>query len=281
MNLFKKNTIGFTVLAFVIFSVATQYATANDDSKDSFGAILKSLSSPPAERDTNNYATIIKAIRAFNEASGVEDEKNTELQTRWDTFLSDNTHYSNDDYTYAIEIQAGDYQKAVVDFSNIIKVNNEMQKSTDSSLWINDLINHFGKAYIVKNRKSIQWSLLALSNFNDAYTESLKELIFRETMLYGSYQRYFSLFLNFYYDKLDDNGKKQMGPRQKFAAAFLKIITKPPIKSMHDDTVLLKKMNEHKAQQLSNDIFEFMQNHPLSNRLDPMQAMDDLMQVLN
>ena len=265
----------------MILSVATQFATANDDSKDSFDALLKSLSSPPAETDTNNYATIIKAIRAFNEASGVEDEKNTELQTRWDTFLSDNTHYSNDDYTYAIEIQAGDYQKAVVNFSNIIKVNNEMQKSTDSSLWINDLINHFGKVYIVKNRKSIQWSLLAISNSNDAYIEGLKELIYRETMLYGSYQRYFSLFLNFYNDKLDDNGKKQMEPRQKFAAAFLKIITKPPIKSMHDDTVLLKKMNEHKAQQLSNDIFEFLQNHPLSNRLDPMQAMDDLMQVLN
>ena len=65
------------------------------------------------------------------------------------------------------------------------------------------------------------------------------------------------------------------------AAAFLNITTKPPIKSMHDNTILLKKMNEHKAQQLSNEIFEFLQNHLLSNKLDPMRAMDDLMQALN
>lgn len=144
---------------------------------------------------------------------------------------------------------------------------------------MDELIEQFGKAYILENKKAIYWSLEAIAGSDKKIESTLKDLIYTEVMLFGSYRKYCEHFIDFYRDEIDETARKKIEPMIKFVDAFLRLIEKAPIQSIYKNTILLKLIAEDKAEQLNNDIFAFLKKNPLSYSFDYMRASEYLEQI--
>lgn len=60
-------------------------------------------------------------------------------------------------------------------------------------------------------------SMLAFANSNEAVERKLKDLIYVEAMLFGSYKDYYGMFLTFYNEKLDASAQKKIEVHKKIA----------------------------------------------------------------
>lgn len=152
----KKHSFCYAVLLEVFVFCMAQYSNANDDLnqlKKDINNTLRSLGMRQSEESKNNKQHLARAIQAFDEALESDDEETKEILKQWDEYITSVSHYSNTDYTQAINKQLTDYYKAITDLNNTIKENKVKRKSEYSSLWVDDLVNHFGKEYI----KKIKW----------------------------------------------------------------------------------------------------------------------------
>lgn len=156
---------------------------------------------------------------------------------------------------------------------------NNRSKKDYSSSWVDDLVNHFGKEFIIKNKMAILESLLALVNSNEAFERKLKDLIYVEAMLFGSYKDYYGMFLTFYNEKLDDSAQKKIEAHKKIAENFLALIDKVSLTSMHNTTVLRNILIENEARRLNNEVFTFLKAHPLSHTFRGSRPFEDLKKV--
>ncbi len=269
------------ILILHVFCMA-QYSTANDDLDrldKQVQEIFQSLGIPQTEESRNNEKHIARALQAYNEALE-SDEETKELLKKWDNYLINVSHFSNANYTNAISKQVADYQKAIADLGDIIDKDKAKRKNEYSLLWIDDLINRFGKDYIKENREAISWSLLAVSTSDgEAFERGQKDLIYKEVMLYGSYKNYFGMFSDFY-SGLDDQAKKKLEPRKNFADSFLGIIGDASLASITNQNVLRTLLTENKTRQLNADVFMFLKGHPLSHTLDSIRGMEDLTKAI-
>lgn len=261
-----------------------QPSTADDDldqlTKD-IQETLRSLGIPESEESKNNERHLAGAIQAFSEAIVSEDEQTREILRQWNDYITNVSHYSNSDHADAINKQLTDYYKAITDINNTIKKNRAKRKSEYSSSWVDDLVNHFGIEFVKKNKMAIKQSLLAFANSDEPFERKLKDLVYIETMLFGSYKRYFGLFLAFYKEKLDQNAQKEIESYKNIAQNLLAIIDKVSITSMHNTTVLQNILTENEARRLNNEVFTFLRSHPLSCTFDDLiRALEDLNKII-
>ncbi len=192
---------------------------------------------------------------------------------------------SNSDYINAIKQQQSDYCKTINEINNNIEINRskEIERHTNySPSWIEDLIKQFGKDFIKNNSDAVIWSLKAISsNYDEQFEKHLKDLIYTEAMLYGSYRRYFKLFLNFYKEELNEVSKKKLNNHKNAADAFLAILSEVSFTFMHDTTVLNKKLDEDRARNFNDDVYIFLKNHPLSNTFGhELKPLKDFMKAI-
>lgn len=284
INRLPKNGIfGITFLLFYAFCI-TQYAIANDsvdrlnqDIQKDIQSLI--LSQYRESKESKQYLT--RAIRAFNETQKSDNEEVKKALRQWDDHIKSVSLYSNSDYVDALDKQLTDYYKAIDSLGKIISVTKANQKSRYSSSWADDLANHFGKEFIKKNKTAIKWSLMAISASDKTLERKLKDLIYIETMLFGSYEDYFRKFLTFYNEKLDQNAQKNMEAHKNVAQSFLTLIDKVSLISMHNTTVLHITLSENKARQLNNEVFTFLKKHPLSHTFkDIARLLEDLEKVI-
>jgi hypothetical protein len=278
MNRLKKKGACYAMVLIAFVFCTAQHTIANDD-LDQLDKLLQSFEIPHSEEESKNNEKIFNRIlQVYSDTLAFDDKETKELLSQWDNYLISVSHYSNTDYTNALNRQLTDYFKAITDIGDIIKRNKAKRKSEYSSTWVDDLVNHFGKEFIKKNKTAIKRSLLAFPS-DDDFERKLKDLIYIETMLFGSYKKYFGMFLNYYKEELDDNAQKKIESHKHIAEYFLRLIDKASFASMHNTTVLHNVLAENKARQLNDDVFTFLKNHPLSHTFGDFRALQDLRKI--
>jgi hypothetical protein len=282
MNRLKKNS-AFYAMAFIVFvfcMAQSQYTIANDD-LNQLDKLLRSLGIPQSEASKKNDKIFNRILQAYSDVLESDDKETKELLTQWDNYLISVSHYSKTEYANALDTQVTDYRRAIADIENISKKTRAKRKNEYSSSWVDDLINHFGEEFVKKNKIAVNQSLLAISTADDeAFEKKLKDLIYIETMLFGSYKDYFGMFLDFYKEELDDNAQKKLGPRKIIAENFLALIDKVSLTSIHDKNVLRTLLADNKARQLNNEVFMFLKGHPVSHTLEFIRALEDFKKAI-
>lgn len=278
----KKNSVCCVMILIVFVFCMAQHSTADNDldqlTKD-IQESLRSLGIPASEESKKNELHLAGAIQAFGEALASEDQETRDILKKWENYIIRASHYSNNDHANAINKQLMDYYKAIADLGKVIEEKNNRSKKDYSSSWVDDLVNHFGKEFIIKNKMAILESLLALVNSNEAFERKLKDLIYVEAMLFGSYKNYYGMFLTFYNEKLDDSAQKKIEAHKKIAENFLALIDKVSLTSMHNTTVLRNILIENEARRLNNEVFTFLKAHPLSHTFRGSRPFEDLKKV--
>jgi hypothetical protein len=275
----KKHCVCYlTILIAFVFCMA-QYTIANDES-DQLDKLLQSLNIPKSEESKKNEQHLARVIQAFGEAQESDDKETKYLLKQWENYLISASHYSNSDHLNAINKQLTDYYKTIADVGNIIEKTGIKSKSQYSSSWVDDLVNHFGIEFVRTNKDVILESWKAIFSSDEAFEQNLKNLIYTETMLFGSYKDYFGMFLTFYNEKLDQKAQKKMEAYKNIADNFLALIDKTSFASMHDTTVLKKVLSENKARQLNEEVFLFLKAHPLSHTFGDSRALKDFIKAI-
>jgi uncharacterized protein YukE len=267
-------------ILFVFVLCMLQYAIADDDlnqlEKD-IKKTLRSLGIQKSEESKNNEQDLTRAIQAFNETLESDDKETKEILKQWDEYIASVTHYSSADYAKAINKQLTDYYNAIDDLNSTIKKNKDKRRGEYSSSWVDDLVDHFGKEFIKKNKMAIKQSLLALVTSDEDFERKLKDLMYLEVMLFGSYERYYGLFLTFCREELDHKAKKKIESRKDIAESFLVLIDKVSFTSMHNTIILQNVLTENEARQHNNEVFAFLKNHALSHTFDDLiRVLEDL-----
>ncbi len=272
-----KNTVTcylVFMLAFAYVFFTAQYTVANQDF-DRLDNLLQSIGLMKSEEGQKNELYTFKILQAYGMVLKTNDEQTKELLLHWENYLIDVSHYSTADYTYGINRQIEAYKKAISGLSDNISTTRTKRKNEYSPSWVDDLTAHFGKEFLKKNEMAVNQSLMALLTYDEDFEKKLKDVVFLEAMLNGSYQDYLGMFLNFYKNKLNSNEKKKLELHREIAETFLAIISKTPLTSMHNTIVLKKAMDENKAQQLNDEIFKFLKNHHLSYTFVDLSVFDD------
>jgi transposase len=266
------------LIAFV-FCVA-QNTSANDELLQ-LNSLLQSLNIPQSEESKKNEQRLARILQVFGEVQGADDKEVKYLLKQWDEYLISTSHYSNTDHVTAINTQLTNYYEAIADIGSNIKKNDGKQKSEYSSSWVDDLVSRFGIEFVKKNKGVILQSWEAIFSSNEAFEQNLKDLVYIETMLFGSYEDYFGMFLTFYTKELDQNAQEKMASYKKIAKYFLALIDKASFASIHNTTVLKRVLAENKARHLNEEVFQFFKNHPLAHTFKEPRALRDLRKVVD
>ena len=83
-------------------------------------------------------------------------------------------------------------------------------------------------------------------------------------MLFGSYKKYYELFLSFYDEKLGVNSQRILVTRKNLAKAILKITANKPLTSMYETSDLQKILTVNEARQLNEEVYIYLKKHTLS-----------------
>lgn len=261
-----------------IFKRVPQSAKSIEVEKN-YHKLLHALGDLPKKNHENDMrAYFFKVVDAFAGKIDSDDEI-LPLMKRWNEYLLSIKAYSNINYYNVIKSQQMDYMKAITDLSASIQKYDSYRKDY-SSTWIDELIANFGEDFIKSNRDAIISSLYAITT-DTCYEKELKELVYTETMLYGSYQKYFGMFLDFYKEKLSDEEQNKLRPRKDAAEAFLALLNNNSITSIYEDKILGERLSKNKALSLNKELLPFLKERIQPHTLDLIRALKDLRKFYN
>lgn len=277
----KKCFCGVTILIVLVFCVAQHSAADNDLDKitKEIQKTLRSLGISESEESKNNKQYLAGAIKAFDEVLASVDEETKDILKQWETYIISVSHFSNTNYANAINKQLTDYYRAISDTNKTLQETRAKRKNGYSSSWVDDLVSHFGMEFVKENKSAIKYCLMTISYPDESFEDKLKNLVYIETMLFGSYKRYFGLFLTFYEEELDQNAQNKVEPHKKIAENFLALIDKASLSSMYNTTVLQNLLTENEARRLNDEVYTFLKAHPLSYTFRNSEALVDLSKV--
>ncbi len=169
-----------------------------------------------------------------------------------------------------------DYYKAISVLSSKIE-ETKKHRENYSPAWVTDLVQLFGKDYIVNNRKAVYDNFGAIIGRSyHHYSKEMKELIYIETMLYGSYREYFSSFVEFYDEVLNADQKIKLKTRKDAAVNLLNLINQASYRQLYENEILFERMRDSRAKKHDKELFNFFKKHSLSKNFDVSKASDDL-----
>ena len=223
MNLTNKTKLYFfyslilfisIILSFILIQPAFSNDTADVTDKN-IKQLLQSFEFQQSNDSLDDINNFNKALKAFCQSLKADDEAALSLN-KWNDYLIEITDFSNKSHVKAMQIQQTAYSNVLAAIEKRINQQKSNEKEYSSS-WIDDLTNRFGQDYIKEHQYSVKSSLRAIFASNVTHTKELKDLIYAEAMLLGSYKQYYELFLSFYNEKLDKISQKKMEPRKNLA----------------------------------------------------------------
>lgn len=273
----KPKTIYKLIILFASCFIMLPNAMAKNDDVNEIDENFRIFFQSLGVSHVNAVNDVARMFQSFSASIGNDDNETDRLLNQWATYIVNVSSHSNSDYAAAIEKEHADYKKAVDKLGEIIINRDKNRKIKYSIAWIDDLINHFGKDYIIDNKDAVRACIMYFSNsiVDENYENWLKETIYLENMLLGSYRKYFDLFLDFYNGELNKNEQNILQNRKKFVDSFLLSINRAPITSMSKTALLDKTISENVAYSLDKKIFLFLKNSPIMHDIDPMKALDD------
>jgi hypothetical protein len=237
--------------------------------------LLKALNNlPQADQKADTKMDVANTLKAFAASLKIEDKEVRSALEKWDDYLIRINECSNVEHIKVIKSQQVDYYNAISDVEAGIRRSKQYRK-TYSPSWIDDMRNRFGKGFLKTNRDIILSNFQAIICRNyHIYEQELKNLFYTEAMLYGSYRKYFGMFIGFYKEKLNIQDQKRLASRAEVAEAFLAVINDISLTSMHNTLLFRERLYDNKAKALNEELFLFFQNHPISRYHNSKAAKD-------
>lgn len=295
-----KRRLWFITIAICFLFLVTPYSIANEKKRETLRQLNEALANLPQteakKKLEDNLQILYNALGLSSQQAGNKDindllshatshfydllssdsEATRTHLNQWDEHLFSLTRFSNLDYCIAMKSQQVSYYKAIVDLNEKLE-EIDLHRKNHSSEWISDLSNRFGKDFVRENRKEILNNFLAIMNRSyRSYEENLKDLIYQEAMLYGSYKEYFGQFLDYYENSLNSEGKKTLSLRKDLAKAILSIIDDVSITNLYETKALYERMADYQAQNQNKALFSFFNELPNSSSINIFEANEDL-----
>jgi hypothetical protein len=231
------------------------------------------------ETQTNNkniQDIIPGALKKFSNEAANEQEEIQSLLREWNRYLNTVKNFASTEYGIAIEYQQKEYYSSLNRLANGIQKLNANRKK-HSSQWLSELTDRFGKEFARENKEAILANFLVVMNTDyRSYEQEVKDLIYIETMLHGSYKEYFGMFLEFYKGELSQEEQKLLSSRREIAEAILSVIDEIRISKLFETKALHGRMAIHKAQRQNKELYEFFQEILKSHSINVRKAADDL-----
>ena len=250
---------------FIVFSVLTVFCISS-----------KAIAKLTMEFVKIDYQKLVSYL-GTDQNEGIND-----LLSRWADYVKDITKFSNNDYLAAIHSLQNDYYNEISKYEDIIKIEKADRKK-HSSAWLDNLIDHFGKAYVVKNKNAIIANIqLLLCKRHDFYFKGVSEkLIYKEAELYGVYRKYFDMFKD-YYKTLKPEDQKMLKSRKEAVDSFLSSLNDHSITQIltaNSDPSLL--LLAKRTENLNKKLYMYFKEPSFLPNFDPMKAVADLQKITN
>jgi hypothetical protein len=279
LNRIKKDSVFYISILTVCVLFMAQPSAADDDLEqlsEEMKTSLRTLGIPQSEESNNNEQNLSKAIQAFGQALVSDDEETKEVVRQWDDYIVSVTDFTNDEHIAAIGAQKRAYLKALKDLNDRISEIDAVEKQYTSA-WIDDLKIRFGREFIIKNRRTIldNFGAIIAGSYHQ-YEEQLKNVIYAEEMLFGSYKKYFNLFLDFYNKEASYYGRRILDSRKQAAEAVLALINDVSYVGFYKTYALKENLAGNRAQKLNKELYLFFKGHEIYRNFDLSKACKDL-----
>ncbi|MGD9365697.1 MAG: hypothetical protein PVH87_08390 [Desulfobacteraceae bacterium] len=243
--------------------------------------LLKALGNlPQPNQKADTKQNIANTLQAFAASLESEDKEVYSALKKWDDYLISINECSNAEHIQVLKSQQVDYFKSIADLEEGIRRSKQLRKAYSAS-WVDDLTSRFGKGFLKDHRDAILTNFQAISTSDyHVYDHELRTVIYTEAMLYGSYQKYFGMFINFCKKKLNTREQQRLASRKEVAEAFLAVINDVSITSMQNTLMFTERLYKNKAKGLNEELFLFFQKHPLSQNYDMIRAIKDLRKAI-
>ncbi len=205
-------------------------------------------------------------------------DKEKDASNKWDNFLKERTHFSNNEYQMALRKLEFEFEQSYAKLDQCIRYADE-ERDKYSSSWLKDLQKRFGKEYVKKNIASIRFILLALpSNSFQPCKDDLKEAFYCEYRYLEAAKDYVHEFLEFS-ETLDKEGRIELGSRIMAGEAYIKSFKYPLHSTLSNEgsrdalySIALKTRKK-----LDPRLIDFFTHHQFFRRPFALkQAIDDL-----
>jgi hypothetical protein len=226
----------------------------------------------------------IKSFETLLKQYALEDE-DAKLECLWDEYLKSHTHFDNHEYQKTCRQLGNKYAQSITKLGRCSEEMLEHGKEY-SSEWLDDLIEQFGRPYVLENMGLIRLHLNYLYNrrAQNACEEFEKEAIYREYAYKAAFNKYFSLYLDFFED-LDQEQKIQLNNRKAVAEELMGVLNKASITDIVSDGALRENLLAIAVKDRPGSnakLTEFFLNHPFfSKPFDPMKCVKDLKKLDN
>ncbi|MGD9365698.1 MAG: hypothetical protein PVH87_08395 [Desulfobacteraceae bacterium] len=290
--------IRYVVLLSILASFAVRCAIADEQKNKSMAQLFEAMASLPQSEESlrleKNMDRLMKALnnlpksdqkadtkldiantlQAFAASLETEDKEVRSALKKWDDYLISINECSNAEHIQVLKSQQVDYYNAISNVEAGIQRAKQYRKAY-SPTWIEDIRNRFGKGFLKKNRDIIlsNFQVIICRNYH-IYEQELKNLIYTEAMLYGSYRKYFAMFIAFYKEKLNRQDQNRLASRVELAEAFLAVINDVSLTSMHNTLLFRERLYENKVKAQNEELFLFFKNHPISRYHNSKAAKD-------
>jgi len=143
-----------------------------------------------------------------------------ETAYKWNCFIKSRTRFSNNEYLMVIRNFRDCFADSFSKFEQCVTTN-DMKRNNYKTSWITDFQNQFGKEFIIKNRESIKFILLALpANGFQPCKDDLKEALYSEYLYLEAAKDYVREFKEFS-DTLPETDKTKLKNRIVASTEYL------------------------------------------------------------
>ena len=216
--------------------------------------------------------------QAFSNLIESASKENKLLLDGWNDYIIKTLGYSNTEHLEVIEQLTLDYAESYNAINEKYNKERGQDKMHYTSEWLDDLVERFGKDFVYNNERAIMLNLLLAINRNDAkkYDQDAKEIISKELILYLAYERYLSVFKD-YYNKLSEKDQKKMNAWKEVADKYLSITSRSHFAQIYYGRHMKKKIDDNAMLKENKELYGYFKkvNLPFgSGALS--QAMKDM-----
>lgn len=199
--------------------------------------------------------------QAFSNLIESTSKENKHLLDGWSEYLVKVLGYSNAEHLKVIEELTIDYAKAFKALDEKHKKDREQDKIQYTSEWLDELAEQFGKDFVCNNKRAVMLNLMMAFNRNDAkrYDHDAKEIISKELVLYLAYERYLSVFMD-YYHQLSEKDRKKMNAWKDVAEKYLSIANRSHFAQVYYSFHMINKVRDNALQKENNELYMFFKN---------------------
>lgn len=207
-------------------------------------------------------------LKAFSNLTESASKENQHLLDGWNEYIIRVLGYSNAEHLNVIEQLTHDYAGSYNALNEKYEKDREQDKIQYTSEWLDDLVERFGKDFVCNSRRAILLNMMIAFDRRNAekYDQDAKEIISKELVLYLAYERYLTVFID-YYNKLSEEDREKMKAWKEVADKYLSITNRSHFAEIYYGRHMEKKIDDNVMQKENKELYTYFKNadHPFGS----------------